>query len=92
MTDELYTRNLAAWLLAGFLQRRSGFDRQSGHAESVVGKVAVRQVFSAYISFPCQLSFRQLPHTHHHHHQEVSLVVNMSSGLSTILLQEIKKI
>jgi hypothetical protein len=42
---------------------RRGLGSIAGQAEYVVGKVAVTQVLSAYISFPYQLSFYQLFHT-----------------------------
>jgi hypothetical protein len=40
----------------------------------VVDKVALGQVFSKYLGFPCQSSFHQLLHNHHH----------LSSGAGTI--------
>jgi hypothetical protein len=39
----------------------------------VTGKVALGQVFSEYVGFPCQFSFHRLLHTHH-----------LSSGPGTI--------
>jgi hypothetical protein len=40
----------------------------------VVDKVALGQVFSEYLGFPCQFSFHQLLHIHHHY---------LSSGASS---------
>jgi hypothetical protein len=40
----------------------------------VVDKVALGQVFSEYLNFPCQFSFHRLLHAHHH----------LSSGAGTI--------
>jgi hypothetical protein len=40
-----------------------------GHMETVVDKVALRQVFSEYFGFPCQLSFHKILHPHNHQGQ-----------------------
>jgi hypothetical protein len=61
-------------LVAGFLPRRPGFEPGPGHVGFVVDKVALGQVFSEYLGFPCQSSFHQLPHNHPH----------LSSGACTI--------
>jgi hypothetical protein len=67
----------------------------------VVDKVALRQVFSEYFGFPCQVSFHQLLHIHHHHHHHHhllywagnigQLVADVPSGLSIIPPQETKE-
>jgi hypothetical protein len=44
-------------LVAGFPPRRPGLKPGSSHVGSVVGKVALGQVFSEYFGFPCQSSF-----------------------------------
>jgi hypothetical protein len=49
------------------------FRAGSGHVETVVGKVALGQVFSEYFDLPCLFSFQWLLHTHH-----------LSSGAGTI--------
>jgi hypothetical protein len=51
-------------LVTGFPPQWPGFDPKSGHAGFVVHKVALGQVLSEYISFPCQFSFHQLLHIH----------------------------
>jgi hypothetical protein len=52
----------------------AGFDPGSGQVGFVVDKVALGQVFSEYLDFPCQSSFHQLFHNHPH----------LSSGAGTI--------
>jgi hypothetical protein len=52
-------------LVAGFPQRRPGFNPRSGKVGFVVDKVALRQVFSEYFGFPCH-SFHQILHPHNH--------------------------
>jgi hypothetical protein len=47
-------------LVAGFPQRQSGFDHNSGHTGFVVDKMGLGQVFFGYFGFPCQFSFHQL--------------------------------
>jgi hypothetical protein len=42
------------------------FEPRARHVGFVVDKVALGQVFSEYLGFPCQLSFHRLLHTHHH--------------------------
>jgi hypothetical protein len=59
-------------LVAGFPQRRHGFEARSGNVGFVVDKVALGQGFSKYFGFPCQFSFHQMLHTH------------LSSGAGTI--------
>jgi hypothetical protein len=61
-------------LVAGFPQRRPGFEPRLGHVGFVAAdKVALGQVFSEYFSFPCQFSFHRVLHTH-----------RLSSGAGTI--------
>jgi hypothetical protein len=62
-----------------------------GHVGFVVDKVALGQVFSEYIGFPCQFSFHRLLHTHHLSSGAGTigeLVVDVPSGLSLTPLQE----
>jgi hypothetical protein len=40
-------------LVAGFPQRRPGFELRSDHVGFVVDKVKLEQVFSEYFGFPC---------------------------------------
>jgi hypothetical protein len=49
-------------LVAGFPPRRPGFEPGSGQVGFVVDKVAVEQVFSEYVGFPCQSSFHRILH------------------------------
>jgi hypothetical protein len=51
---------------------RGGPGSRPGHVGFVVDEVAPGQVFSEYLSFPCQFSFHRLLHTH------------LSSGAGTI--------
>jgi hypothetical protein len=60
-------------LVAGFLQRWSGFEPRS-HVGFMVDKVALGQALSEYLGFPCQFSFHQLLYNHPH----------LSSGAGTI--------
>jgi hypothetical protein len=46
-------------LVAGFPQRRTGFEPRSGHVGFVVDKVALCHVFSEYFGFPCQFLFHR---------------------------------
>jgi hypothetical protein len=69
MNDELLMMQVA-----GFPPRRPGFETRSGHVGFVVDRVALGQVFSEYVGFPCQFSFHRLLHIHHH----------LSSGADTI--------
>jgi hypothetical protein len=39
---------------------------RSGHVGFVVDKVALGQVFSEHLGFPCQSSFQQICHPHNH--------------------------
>jgi hypothetical protein len=50
-----------------FILHMSRLELRSGHVGLVVDKVALGQVFSEYIGFPCQFSFHRLLHIHHHH-------------------------
>jgi hypothetical protein len=47
---------------------------ESSHVGFVVDKVALGQVSSEWVGFPCQSSFHQFLHNHHH----------LSSGAGTI--------
>jgi hypothetical protein len=49
----LQGRAIAETLAAGFIPRRPGFEPRSGHVGLLVDKVALGQVFSEYIGFPC---------------------------------------
>jgi hypothetical protein len=51
-----------------------GFKPGSTHVGFVVDKVALGQVLSEYLGFPCQSSFHQILHNHHY----------LSSGAGTI--------
>jgi hypothetical protein len=62
----------------------------------VVDKLALAQVFSKYIGFPCQFSFHQLLHIHHLSTgagRIGKLVADVTSGLTVSLTppQETKK-
>jgi hypothetical protein len=66
----------------------------SGHVEFVVDEVALGQVFSEYISFPCQFSFHRLLHIHHLSSRAGTIgqtVAAVPSGLSLNPPQETKK-
>jgi hypothetical protein len=58
-------RAIAQAVRPRFPPRRPGFKPSSGHVGFVVNKVALGQVLSHYIDFPCQFSFHSLLHTHH---------------------------
>jgi hypothetical protein len=60
-------------LVAGFPPRRPGFDPSSGHVGFLVETVALGQVFSEHLGFPCQFSFHRVLHTHY-----------LSSGAGTL--------
>jgi hypothetical protein len=62
--------------------RRLGLNPRSGHVVFVVDKVALEQVFSEYFSYPCQLSFHRMLHTHHHHHPRL---VTVSKSVASVL-------
>jgi hypothetical protein len=49
-------------LLKGYYSSDSG----SGQVGFVVDKVALGQVFSEYLGFPCHSSFHQILHPHNH--------------------------
>jgi hypothetical protein len=61
----------------------------------VVDKVALGQVFSEYVGFPCKFLFHRLLHIHHHLSSGAGtigqLVADVPSGLSLTPHQEIKK-
>jgi hypothetical protein len=69
------------WLVTAFPQQTPGLEHRSGHVGFVVDKVAVAQVFSKYVSFPCQFSFHQMLHIHHLP-SRAQLVVDVPSGQS----------
>jgi hypothetical protein len=60
----------------------------------MVDKVTLGQVFSEYIGFPCQFSFRQMLHTHLSSGAGTigQFVTDVPSGLSLTPPQENKKI
>jgi hypothetical protein len=81
-------------LVAGFQLRRP--DPRSGYVEFVVDKMALEQVLSEYVGFPCQFSFHRLLHIHHHHLSSGTgtigqLVTYVPSGLNLTPPQETKK-
>jgi hypothetical protein len=47
-------------LVAGFPPRWPGYSSRLGHVGFVVDKVALGQVFSEYLCFPCQYKFSTL--------------------------------
>jgi hypothetical protein len=61
----------------------------------VVDKVALGQVFSEYIGFPCQFLFHQMLYIHHHLLSGAGtighLVADVPSGLSLTPPQEKKE-
>jgi hypothetical protein len=71
------------------------FDPKSGHVGSMVGKMALGQVFSEHFSFPCQFSFHQMPHSQHHLPFGAGtmgqIVADVPSGLSPTPPQGIRK-
>jgi hypothetical protein len=81
-------------LVAGFPPRRPGFEPRSSHGGFMVDKVALGQVFSEYLCFPCQFSFHRLLHTHHHLSSEAGIigqiVADVPSGLSVTPPKETK--
>jgi hypothetical protein len=83
-------------LVARFSPWRSRFEHRSVHVGFVVDKVALGQVFSEYLGFPCQFSFYWLLHSHHHLSSRAGtigqLVDDMPSGLSLTPPQETKKL
>jgi hypothetical protein len=86
-------RAIAQAVIPGLPPRWPGFDPRSDHVGSVVDKVAVQQVFSEYLSFPCQFSFHRLLHTHHLSSGAGTtgqLVADVASGLSLTPPQETK--
>jgi hypothetical protein len=76
-----------------------GYDLQMERADSfktgfVVDKVALGQVFSEYVGYPCQFSFHHLLHTQHLPSGAGTigqLVADVPSGLSLAPPQETKK-
>jgi hypothetical protein len=81
-------------LVAGFPPWPPGFDTRSCHVGFVVDKVALRQVFSDYFSFPCQFSYHLMPYTHPASGAGTmcQTVSDTPSGLSLTSPQEIQKI
>jgi hypothetical protein len=69
-----------------------GFEPRTHLVGFVVDKVALGQVFSEYLGFPCQLSFHWLLHTPspHHHHLWFGagtigqIVAHIASGFSLV--------
>jgi hypothetical protein len=64
----------------------------------VVDTVALGQVFSEHLGFPCHFSFHRLLHIHHHHHHLSSgaattgqLVSDIPSGLSVTNSKKLAK-
>jgi hypothetical protein len=90
-------RAIAQAISSGFSPPRSEFEPRSDHVEFVVDKVALRQVFSEYFGFPCQLSSHRLLYIHHHPSSRAGtmgkLVADLPSGLIVRLTapQETKK-
>jgi hypothetical protein len=52
------------WLVTGFPMQHPGSDPKSGHVGYVVDKVALGQVFSEYLDFPCQFLFHRILSIH----------------------------
>jgi hypothetical protein len=82
------------WLVAGFPPRLPRFDPRLSHVGFVVDKVALGQVFSENVGFPCQFSFHQMFHTHLSTGAGAigQLVANVPSGLSLTPPHKTKKI
>jgi hypothetical protein len=59
-------------LVAAFLPQRTRFDPSSVDGGFIVNKWVLEQVFSEYVSFPCQFLVQRLLHTY------------LTSGASTI--------
>jgi hypothetical protein len=51
-------------LVTGFPPRRPEFDTRARHVGFVMDNVALEQVSSENVGFPCQFSFHQMLHTH----------------------------
>jgi hypothetical protein len=68
---------------------------RSGHVAFVADKVALGQVFSVYLGFPCQFSFHRLFHIYHPLSCGTGtiwqLVADLPSGLSLTPPKETKK-
>jgi hypothetical protein len=82
-------------LVAASQLRRPGFEPRPGYMEFVVVRVALGQVFSEYLGFPCQFLFHRLLHIHHHlsagYGTICQLVAAVPSELSLAPPQETKK-
>jgi hypothetical protein len=50
-------------LVTGFLTLQPGFDSRLDHVDSVLDKVAFRQIFYNYCVLSFQFSFHELPNT-----------------------------
>jgi hypothetical protein len=69
-----FGRAIAQAISRCFPLRRHGYDSGSGQVGFVVDKVALGQVFSEYLCFPCQSSFHRLLHNHHHLSSEAGTI------------------
>jgi hypothetical protein len=72
------------------------FEPRPGYVGFVIIKVALRQVFSEHLSFPCH-SFHRLLHSHHHHPSSGTgtvdqIVSDVPHGLSLTPPQETNKL
>jgi hypothetical protein len=82
-------------LVAGFPPRWPGFLLRSWYMKFVVDKVALGQIFSEYLGFPCQFLFHLLLHTHHLSSwadARGQLLADVPSRLSLTSPQKIKKV
>jgi hypothetical protein len=61
-------------LVAGFLQRRPGFEAGSGHVGFEMDKVALGQLSPSTSVSPAGSSFHQLLHSHHHLSSEAGTI------------------
>jgi hypothetical protein len=82
-------------LVSGFLPQLSMLEPRSGHVGFVVDKVALGQVYSEHLHFPCQFSFHRLLHAYHHLSAGAGtiaqLVADETSGLSLATTRNEKK-
>jgi hypothetical protein len=58
--EQVEDARLSSKGFAGFRTRRPGFNFALGNLGIVMDKLTLRQAFSNYFDFPCQLSFYQL--------------------------------
>jgi hypothetical protein len=61
-----FDRAIAQSIVTGFPPHWPVFDPRSRHVGFLVNKVALGQILSEYLGFPCQFSFHPLLPTHHH--------------------------